>query len=248
MVAVSDALKPDAPGIVRQLRRAHKEVWMVSGDNVRTAQHIAAQAGITEDFVIAGVKPDGKLTHVQLLHDRGHKIAFVGDGVNDAPALTAADVGVAVGSGTDVALESADVVLMKNTLHDLLVALDLSRVVMRRIRINFVWAFVYNLIGIPLAAGVLYPFLLIQFPPMFAGAAMALSSVSVVCSSLLLRLYQPPRPISFREAERGIQPQLVIGEPARPSASLGVELAPPMLEIEHSVVAVQSQSNVCESV
>ena len=203
MIAVSDSLKPDAATIVRQLHRSGKQVWMVSGDNERTARHIAVLAGIAPEHVCAGVRPEGKLAKVQELREAGAKIAFVGDGVNDAPALTAADVGIAVGSGTDVAIESADIVLMKSTLHDLLVALDLSATVMRRIRINFGWAFVYNLVGVPLAAGVLYPFLFIQFPPMFAGAAMALSSVSVVCSSLLLRLYQPPRPISQREALRG---------------------------------------------
>ena len=157
---------------------------------------------------------------MQELRDAGFKIAFVGDGVNDAPALAAADVGMAVSSGTDtlnptpspkpnpdqvssgtdVAIETADIVLMKATLQDVITALHLSRVVMRRIRLNFFWAFTYNCIGIPLAAGVLYPGLRIQFPPMFAGAAMALSSVSVVCSSLLLRLYQPPKPLARRGA------------------------------------------------
>lgn len=171
---------------------------MVSGDNPRTAAHIAAQCGIAPDCVVAGVKPAGKLAKVDELRAAQRTIAFVGDGVNDAPALAAADVGIAVGSGTDVAIETADIVLMKATLHDVVVALHLSRVVMRRIRLNFVWAFGYNLVGIPLAAGVLYPAFLIQFPPMFAGAAMALSSVSVVCSSLLLRCYQPPAPLHVR--------------------------------------------------
>jgi len=205
MIAVSDVLKFDAAAICRQLQRMGKQVWMVSGDNELTARHIARQAGIPAECVVAGVKPEGKLSHVQSMREKGAKIAFIGDGVNDAPALTAADVGIAVGSGTDVALESADVVLMKSTLQDLIVALDLSATVMRRIRINFLWAFIYNIVGMPLAAGILYPFLLIQFPPMFSGGAMALSSVSVVCSSLLLRFYQPPRPISAREAEAAIQ-------------------------------------------
>ena len=206
-LAVSDTLKPDAPAAVAQLQQHGMQVWMVSGDNERTARHVAKQAGIADDCVVAGVKPAGKLDKVQALRDNGDKIAFVGDGVNDAPALAAADVGIAVGSGTDVAIETADVVLMKNTLHDVIVALHLSRVVMvrqcpqtgcartrgsalklaatpadaakltccspvqRRIRINFVWAFAYNLIGIPLAAGILYPAFHIQFPPMFAGVS-----------------------------------------------------------------------------
>ena len=197
-IAVSDTLKPDAPSVVRQLTQQGMQVWMVSGDNPRTAAHIAALAGIAPEHVVAGVKPAGKLEKVQELRDNHTKIAFVGDGVNDAPALAAADVGIAVGSGTDVAIETADVVLMKSTLHDVVVALHLSRVVMRRIRFNFVWAFGYNVVGIPLAAGVLYPGLFIQFPPMFAGAAMAMSSVSVVCSSLMLRCYQPPKPLALR--------------------------------------------------
>jgi len=194
-LAVADSLKPDARPVVKQLQQRGIEVWMISGDNERTAAHIAAEAGLHAARVVAGVKPAGKLAKVQELREAGAKIGFVGDGVNDAPALAAADVGIAVGSGTDVAIETADVVLMKSSLQDVVTALHLSRVAMRRIRINFVWAFIYNVVGIPLAAGVLYPGLHIQFPPMFAGAAMALSSVSVVCSSLLLRLYQPPKPL-----------------------------------------------------
>ena len=153
-LAVADSLKPDAYAVIRQLRSQGIEVWMISGDNERTAVHVAAEAGLSSAFVVAGVKPDGKLAKVQELRDAGRKIAFVGDGVNDAPALAAADVGIAVGSGTDVAIETADIVLMKSSLQDVVTALDLSRVVMRRIRINFIWAFGYNVIGIPLAAGV----------------------------------------------------------------------------------------------
>ena len=174
------------------LRSRGVAVWMVSGDNERTARFIAAEAGIAPECVAAGVKPAGKAGKVAELQAAGRTVAFVGDGVNDAPALAQADVGIAVGSGTDVAIETADVVLMRSSMADVCTALDLSRTVMRRIRINFAWAFGYNLLGIPFAAGVLYPLLLVQLPPMFAGAAMALSSVSVVCSSLLLHWYTPP--------------------------------------------------------
>jgi len=193
---VSDVLKPDAIPVVSQLTALGVQVWMVSGDNERTAMYVASQLGLELSHVVAGVQPEGKLAKVQELRDAGATIAFVGDGINDAPALAAADVGIAVGSGTDVAIETADVVLMKNSLQDVVTALDLSRVVMNRIRLNFGWAFGYNLIGIPLAAGVFFPFMHVQLPPMYAGAAMALSSVSVMCSSLLLRLYQPPKPYS----------------------------------------------------
>jgi Cu+-exporting ATPase len=220
-VAVSDSLKPDAYAVVKQLTQKGVQVWMISGDNERTAAHIAAEAGLDPKCVVAGVKPAGKLAKVQELRDAGAKIAFVGDGVNDAPALAAADVGIAVGTGTDVAIETADVVLMKDTLQDVVTALDLSKVVMRRIRLNFIWAFGYNLVGIPLAAGVLYPGLGIQFPPMFAGGAMALSSVSVVCSSLLLRLYQPPRPLSMRRKSVGRSGTV---PPVSPPAKTAIEL------------------------
>jgi Cu+-exporting ATPase len=132
-------------------------------------------------------------TQVRELQAMGFSVVFVGDGVNDAPALVQADVGVAIGTGTDVAIEAADIVMMKDTLHDVLTTLHLCRATMARIRINFVWAFVFNVCGIPLAAGILYPVSYVQFPPMFAGAAMVSSSVLVVCSSLMLKLYEPPK-------------------------------------------------------
>ena len=189
---VSDSLKPEAFSVVRWLERRNIEVWLVSGDNERTAAHMGREAGIDPDRVLAEVKPKGKAAKLAELQRQGHVVAMVGDGVNDAPALAQANVGIAVGSGTDVAIETADVILMKSHLTDVCTALDLSSRVMRRIRINFLWASVYNCVGIPFAAGVFYPWLLIQLPPMFAGAAMGLSSVSVVCSSLLLHLYRPP--------------------------------------------------------
>ena len=189
---VSDSLKPEAFSVVQWLERRNIEVWLVSGDNERTAAHIGREAGIARDRVLAEVKPQGKAAKLAELQRLGHVVAMVGDGVNDAPALAQANVGIALGSGTDVAIETADVVLMKSHLTDVCIALDLSSRVMRRIRINFLWASGYNCVGIPFAAGVFYPWLLIQLPPMFAGAAMGLSSVSVVCSSLLLHLYRPP--------------------------------------------------------
>ena len=190
-LVLTDVLKADALAVVRHLRtEMNLEVWMVSGDTDATARYVAAQAGIAPDRVVAGIKPVGKLDKVRELQAAGQVVAFVGDGINDAPALAATDVGIAVGSGMDVAIETADVVLMKSSLHDVVVCLDLSRACMRRIAFNFVWACAYNAVGIPLAAGLLYP--AVQLPPMFAGLAMALSSVSVVCSSLLLRCYRPP--------------------------------------------------------
>ena len=174
------------------LRQRGVVCWMVTGDNARTARQIARRAGIAPDKVVAGCSPAGKLEHVQRLQAEGAVVAFVGDGVNDAPALAAADIGMAVGCGTDVAIETADVVLMRSDLASVATALDLSAVVMRRIWLNLLWAFGYNVVGIPLAAGLLTPFGF-QLPPMFAGAAMAMSSVSVICSSLLLRCYRPPK-------------------------------------------------------
>ena len=192
MVTVSDSLKPDAHAVVSHLSARGLTCWMVTGDNARTAAYIARRCGIDPAHILADAKPQGKAEKVDALQRRGERVAMVGDGVNDAPALVQASVGIAVASGTDVAIEAADIVLMKSDVCDVLTALDLSATVMRRIRINFAWAFAYNLAMVPFAAGVLYPVLLIQLPPMFAGLAMGLSSVSVVCSSLLLHLYRPP--------------------------------------------------------
>jgi len=192
IIAVSDTLRPEAAGVVATLQRSYGDVWMVSGDNERTARHVAALAGIAPERVIAGVKPEGKARRVEALQAKGLAVAMVGDGVNDAPALAQADVGIAIGGGTDVAFETADMVLMRPELYSVITALHLSRRALRRIGINFAWAFVYNLVGIPFAGGVFYPTFRLHLPPMFAGIAMTASSISVVCSSLLLYCYRPP--------------------------------------------------------
>jgi Cu+-exporting ATPase len=191
MLALSDIIRAESAPVCQQMMKMGIEVWMVTGDNSRTAQHVAKQLGITN--VLADTKPKGKKEQVLALQQAGKIVAMVGDGINDAPALAQADVGIAVGSGTDVAIETAHIVLMKSTLRDVATAIDLAKVVMARIRLNFFWAICYNVVGMPLAAGLFFPSFHMLVPPMFAGAAMALSSVSVVCSSLLLRCYRPPQ-------------------------------------------------------
>lgn len=166
------------------------EVHMLTGDNWRTAQAIGERLGISH--VKAELLPGEKADVVRKLQATGKVVAMVGDGINDSPALAAADLGVAIGSGTDVAVEAANYVLMRNDLEDVLAALDLSRSTFRRIKLNYAWAMGYNIVMIPVAAGVLYPATHIAMPPWLAGAAMVLSSVSVVCSSLLLQNYQRP--------------------------------------------------------
>ena len=161
------------------------DVIMLTGDNARTAEAIKKQVGIKT--VIADVLPQDKEEKVRQLQEQGHKVAMVGDGINDAPALARADVGIAIGAGTDVAIESADIVLMKSDLMDAASAVNLSRAVMRNIKQNLFWAFCYNSICIPVAAGALYPAFHILLTPMIAGAAMSLSSLCVVSNALRLR-------------------------------------------------------------
>ena len=186
IIAVADVIKEDSPQAIQELRNMGIQVVMLTGDNERTAQAIAKQAGV--DHVVAGVLPDGKESVIRKLKEHG-KVAMVGDGINDAPALTRADLGIAIGAGTDVAIDAADVVLMKSRLSDVPAAIRLSRVTMRNIHQNLFWAFIYNTIGIPLAAGVFIP-LGLTLNPMFGAAAMSLSSFCVVTNALRLNLFK----------------------------------------------------------
>ena len=186
IIAVADVIKEDSPQAIQELRNMGIQVVMLTGDNERTAQTIAKQAGV--DHVVAGVLPDGKEAVIRKLKEHG-KVAMVGDGINDAPALTRADLGIAIGAGTDVAIDAADVVLMKSRLSDVPAAIRLSRVTLRNIHQNLFWAFIYNTIGIPLAAGVFIP-LGLTLNPMFGAAAMSLSSFCVVTNALRLNLFK----------------------------------------------------------
>jgi Cu+-exporting ATPase len=187
-LAIADLLKPDSAATVKQLHKMGLKVAMITGDNRRTANAIAAQAGI--DVVMAEVLPQDKGDQVDALKAQGYHVAMVGDGINDAVALTKADTGIAIGSGTDVAIESADVVLMRSQLSDVVTAIALSKATMTNIKENLFWAFIYNIIGIPFAAGVFAYFGGPLLNPVFAGAAMALSSVSVVSNALRLRFFK----------------------------------------------------------
>jgi Cu+-exporting ATPase len=183
--AIADTLRPNAPAIVGSLRRRGLKVVMLSGDRVTTARKIAADAGIAE--VIAEVLPEGKVEAIRALQQAGHTVAMIGDGLNDAPALAQADVGMAMASGTDIAAEAASVTLMRSDLEGVEQAIVLARKTMATMRQNLFWAFAYNVIGIPIAAGLLYPAYGILLSPILASAAMAFSSVSVVSNSLRLR-------------------------------------------------------------
>ncbi|KAM7272818.1 hypothetical protein ACFE04_027482 [Oxalis oulophora] len=188
--AVSDPVKTEAKHVISYLTFMGISSIMVTGDNWATAAAIGKEVGIEKVF--AETDPVGKADRIKDLQARGMKVAMVGDGINDSPALVAADVGMAIGAGTDVAIEAADIVLMKSSLEDVITAIDLSRKTISRIRQNYVWALGYNILGVPIAAGILYPFTGIRLPPWLAGACMAASSLSVVCSSLLLQSYKKP--------------------------------------------------------
>ena len=187
VIAVADVIKQDSPRAVKELQNMGIHVVMLTGYNERTARAIGAQAGVDE--VIAGVLPDGKESVIRKLKEKG-KVAMVGDGINDAPALTRADIGIAIGAGTDIAIDAADVVLMKSRLSDVPAAIRLSRATLRNIHQNLFWAFFYNVVGIPLAAGLWYPILGWKLNPMFGAAAMSMSSFCVVTNALRLNLFQ----------------------------------------------------------
>jgi Cu+-exporting ATPase len=188
LFAIADALKPSSAAAVSQLQRMGLDVVMLTGDNAQTARAIADQAGIQR--VIAGVRPDQKTEEIKALQLKGRFVAMVGDGINDAPALAQADVGIAIGTGTDIAMAASDITLISGDLFGIAAAIQLSRATMQNIRQNLFFAFIYNVIGIPVAAGVLYPGLGILLNPIVAGAAMAFSSVSVVTNALRLQRFR----------------------------------------------------------
>src|SRR5437773_2030464 len=190
VLAVADTVKDDSARVIAALRRLGIEVVLLTGDSARTARAIAAQVGVGQ--VVAEVLPGDKADEIRRLRGEGRKVGMVGDGINDAPALAAADVGLAIGTGTDVAIEAADITLISGSLAGVVTAIELSRATMRNIRQNLFFALIYNALGIPVAAGALYPLLGIRLSPMLAAVAMAASSLSVVTNSSRLRRWQPP--------------------------------------------------------
>lgn len=204
VIAVADTIKDSSAEAILQLQQMHIQTIMLTGDNRKTAEAVRKRLGIAE--VIAEVLPGEKEEKIRMLKEQGKKVAMIGDGINDAPALASADVGIAIGAGTDVAMESADIILMKSDLRDAVTAIRLSKAVIRNIKENLFWAFFYNSVGIPLAAGVLYPFFGLKLNPMFGAAAMSLSSVCVVTNALRLRRFKEAAKRAGTEAGRKEEP------------------------------------------
>jgi len=194
IIAVADTLKEYSKEAVTQLHQMGKKAAIITGDNERVGKAIAQQVGI--DQVLAEVLPQGKSAEIKKLQSVGQVVAMVGDGINDAPALAQSDLGIALGSGTDVAMETGEIVLIKDDLRDVVKAIDLSKYTLKKIKQSLFWAFFYNIIGLPIAAGILYPFTGWLLNPYFAAAAMAFSSVSVVLNALLMRRYKSEKLIS----------------------------------------------------
>lgn len=193
VLGIYDEAKQDGAVALAALRAMKIKVWMLTGDNRTTAEAIGFELGIPKEQIVAEVLPGEKAAKIVELQERGKVVAMVGDGVNDSPALAQSNLGVAVGAGADVAVEAADLVLINSKLIDVVTAIDLSRVTYQRIRLNMFWALGYNSLGIPIAAGILFPIIKVVLPPEVAGFAMAMSSVSVIVSSILLRNYKPPK-------------------------------------------------------
>jgi Cu+-exporting ATPase len=208
LIAVADTLKEFTTEAIQRLHKLGIATVMITGDNRRTAEAIARQVGI--DQVLAEVLPQDKAAEVEKLQAQGKKVAMVGDGVNDAPALARSDVGMAIGSGTDVAKETGDVILIKDDIRDVVVALEVARATMRKVKQNLFWAFIYNTLGIPIAAGLLYPFISLVISPEIAGLLMAISSITVTLNTLLLKGFRPSihREGGSHPTSREIKPQM----------------------------------------
>ena len=222
VIAVADTIRETSRAAIRRFNEMGLRVVMLTGDNKVTAEAIRRELGIEQ--AISDVLPTQKEAHIRALQEEGHKVAMVGDGINDAPALTRADIGIAIGAGTDIAIESADVVLMKDSLDDVAAAIELSRAVVRNIHMNLFWAFFYNVLGIPLAAGVLYPAFQLRLSPMIGSAAMSLSSVCVVTNALRLRFFKRKgTPIAEKSAPVLEASHIDIANPAAPVEEVSQE-------------------------
>ena len=238
-IAAADVLKPDSEAAVKAMQSLKLDVVMLTGDNEKTAKSIASKAGITH--VIADVLPTDKASVVEKLRSEGHKVLMVGDGINDAPALVTADVGMAIGAGTDIAMESADVVLMNSSLRGVSSAIELSKATIRNIRQNLFWAFFYNSLGIPVAAGLLYPAFGLQLSPMLGAAAMSMSSVFVVTNALRLRLFQP-KAVAMPVCEDTCPVELPDAEEAAAEEKTAVVISVGGMMCPHCTAAVEKAS------